>query len=85
MSRTKEENFLIAVYRYVKDLEDPQQAFDPIPIGRSIGMNPKSVESMSKFLARGNFLRKEGEGIYSFQPLGEKLVRSLLGEEDDQS
>jgi len=81
MGLTKEEHFLIAVYRYVKDLEDPTEPFDPIPIGRSIGYNPKSVDGMANWLRKGNFLRKAGEHLYSLTDHGEKLVRSLLGED----
>lgn len=80
MSLTKEENLLIAIYRHVKDLEDPEQPFDPIPLGKKIGYNPKSIQGIANWLRKGNFLRKADEDTYTLTQHGEKLARSLLGE-----
>lgn len=80
MGLTKEEHFLIAVYRHVKNLEDPTEPFDPIPIGKSIGYNPKSVEGMANWLRKGNFLRKEDEETYRLTEHGQRLARTLLNE-----
>ncbi len=80
MARTKEENFLIAVYRHLAQLEDPEVPFDPQMIGKSIGYSPKSSLSMAKMLHRTNFLSKSGEGFYTLSSHGEQLVRSLINE-----
>lgn len=80
MAFTDDEKFMIAVYKFVQDQEDPQEPFDPIPIGQSIGLNPKGTEGICKNLHRTNFIKKSGEKLFTFTSQGERLVRTLLEE-----
>lgn len=80
MSHTKDELFLIAIYRHYQKTDEPDEPFDPGVIGKTIGYNPTSCNSMAKMLHRANFLRKKEEGLYTLSPFGEQLARSLLNE-----
>lgn len=80
MAFTHDEKFMIAVYKFLQNQEDPEEPFDPVPIGQSIGLNPKGIEGICKNLRRTNFLKKSGEQHFTLTSQGERLVRSLLEE-----
>lgn len=72
MAKTKEEKFLLALYKAALALGDLDAVLDSIAIGRAIGLHEKGTQSICNQLARTNFIKKR-EG--SFISLTSQAVR----------
>ncbi len=80
MSRTKDENYMIWLYRTAQESGDIENSFNRYDIGRKAGLHEKAVDAICKLLIQANFIRKAGEEEVRLTPHGEKLALRLLGE-----
>ncbi len=77
---TKDELFLIKLYRMAKELGDPHEEIDRYIVGRAIGQNDKGIDTISRLLAQANFIKKgDGTAVY-LTSHGLNLVLQLLEE-----
>jgi len=77
-SGTKDERFLINLYKIANDLGNPHEEIDRYVIGRSVGQNDRSVDAIARWLAQANFVKNgEGSNIYLTEG-GLNLVQNLL-------
>ena len=56
--RTKDENYMIALYEMAKATGDMETPFDFYAVGDRAGINPKAVDAISKLLIRANFIQR---------------------------
>ncbi len=75
---TKDELFLIRLYKEAQKLGDPFQEMDCYQIGQLIGQNDRSVDNIVRMLAQTNFLKKGKGNFVYITTHGESLVNSLL-------
>ncbi len=80
MGRTKDENFVLWLYRTASESGDLENSFDRYEIGAKAGVNPKAVDAICKLLVQANFIRKAGESEIRLTSHGEQLALRLLGE-----
>lgn len=80
MSKTKDENYVIWLYRTAKDAGDIEMPLNKYDIGVKAGLHPKAVDAITKLLVQANFIKKVGELDVRLTPHGEKLALRLLGE-----
>ena len=80
MGRTKDENYVIWLYRAALDAGDVEHSFNRYEIGRKAGLHERGVDAICKLLIQANFIRKAGEDEIRLTPHGEKLAIRLLGE-----
>lgn len=82
MSKTKDENFVLWLYRTATEAGDIDLPFNKYVVGAKAGLNPKAVDAITKLLIQANFIKKVGEDDVRITPHGEKLALRLLGEKD---
>jgi DNA-binding MarR family transcriptional regulator len=76
--RTKDENFMIALYEMAKESGDFETSFDRYAVGERGGVTPKAVNAISKLLVQANFIKKSAENDIYLTPHGRKLVETQL-------
>jgi len=80
MTHTKDERYVIALYRMAQEAGDVEQAFNRYVVGDKAGLQPKGVNAICKLLVQANFIKKRGEEEVYLTPHGEKLALRLLDE-----
>lgn len=80
MSKTKDEHFVLWLYRLAKEAGDPEMALNRYEVGQKIGLHPRGVNAICKLLVQANFIKKVGEEEVRLTPHGLKLAERLLGE-----
>jgi Mn-dependent DtxR family transcriptional regulator len=82
MARTKDENYVLWLYRTAQESGDLESSFDRYAIGQKAGINPKAVNAICKLLIQANFIKKAGEEQVMLTKHGEQLAIRLLGEKE---
>lgn len=77
---TKEERFIITLYREAKRFGDSQMPMDRYKIGKLIGEKTKSINTICQILTQSNFIKKLEENEIRLTPNGINLAKQLLGE-----
>lgn len=77
-SYTKEERFLIELYRKTIDLKNKEKTFDSFVLGKILGMSQRLIKTTIQILAQANFIKKLDNTKILLTEHGEKLVKSLL-------
>ena len=77
MARTKEERFILQLYKEALKCNNIYEPLDCYEIGESIGYSERLVKNTVKILAQINFIRKKGASEISITDLGIELVNSL--------
>lgn len=80
MGRTKDENFVLWLYRTAKEAGDIEGSYNRYEVGAKAGLHPKAVDAICKLLVQANFIRKDGEENIYLTPHGEKLALRLVSE-----
>ncbi len=74
---TKDEIFLLKLYDMACHQGDPQAEVDRYAVGRAVGYNDRSVDSLVRLLLQANFLKKgDGMTLY-FTDHGLRLIAHL--------
>ncbi|MBA3603506.1 MAG: hypothetical protein H0W50_07690 [Parachlamydiaceae bacterium] len=75
---TKDEKFLIALYRAAMEKGVVDHPFDRYEVAQKINLHPKGADTICVLLLQANFIKKgEGKEVYLAQN-GEDLVKSLI-------
>lgn len=69
-SLTKDEKFLVALYRTALGKGDPYVECDMYPIGQALGLHDKAISTIVKLLAQINFVKKCEGSFITLTPLG---------------
>ena len=80
MSKTKDEQFVLWLYRTAKEAGDVEGALNRYEVGAKAGLKQKGVDAICKILIQANFIRKADEEQVRLTPHGIKLAERLLGE-----
>lgn len=80
MSKTKDEQFVLWLYRTAKEAGDPEMPLNRYDVGAKAGLHEKGIDAICKLLVQANFIRKAGEEDVRLTPHGLKLAERLLGE-----
>lgn len=80
MTKTKDEQFVVALYRYAKERGEMEESYNRYDIGIKAGLHPKAVNAICKLLIQANFIRKRGEEGIFLTPHGIKLALRLMDE-----
>lgn len=63
--RTKDEKFVVCLYEAAKEAGSLDTPFDRYEIGKKIGINTRTVDTICRLLTQANFIRHaEGAEIY---------------------
>lgn len=77
MAKTKDEKYIICAYEMAKTKGSLSNPVNRYEVGTTLGMNPKGVDAVCRWLAQANFIKNsEGAGIV-LTDLGKKLVENL--------
>lgn len=80
MSKTKDEQFVLWLYRTAQEAGDVEMPLNRYDVGAKAGLHPKAVNAICRLLVQANFIRKAGEDEVRLTPHGAKLAERLLGE-----
>lgn len=80
MSKTKDERFVLALYKIAKESGDVEGNYHKYHVGESIGLHYRAVDAICRLLIQANFIKKAGEEDIYLTPHGIKLAEQLLGE-----
>lgn len=78
--RTKDENFMIALYEMADQTGDVNATLDRYEVGNRVHLHPRAVNAICKLLIQANFIKKSGEVDIYLTKQGEDLVKRLLSE-----
>lgn len=76
---TKEERYLLFLYKEAVKFGDPQTTLNRNYIGRLMSEKPKGIKTICQILTQSNFIRKEGNEEICLTKNGIELVKQLLG------
>ena len=76
-SRTKEENFIIAVHEAALAFGDPEAEVDRYVVGQRIGLHPRGIDTICQVLSQANFIKKRGDLLITLTDNGLRLFREL--------
>ncbi len=82
MSKTKDERFVLALYKIAKETGDIEGSYNRYEVGQSIGLHYRGVDAICRLLVQANFIKKAGEEEIFLTPHGIKLAEQLLGEKN---
>lgn len=77
-SLTRDEQYLVTLYRLANAKGDDFAEIDRYVVGQTLGQNNRSVDNIVQLLVQTNFIKKSENNIY-LTPHGLSLVQSLLG------
>ena len=77
---TKDENYVLSLYKATQEAGEAETPFNRYDIGERAGINPKAVNAICKLLIQANFIKKREEEEVYLTPHGEKLALQLLNE-----
>lgn len=80
MSKTKDENYVLWLYKVAKEAGDIELPQNKYVIGEKAGLHARGVNAITKLLVQANFIKKVGEDDVRLTPHGEQLALRLLGE-----
>lgn len=80
MGKTKDENYVVWLYRLAQEAGAIETSFDRYEVGKKAGINPKAVNAICKLLIQANFIKKAGEDQVYLTSHGEQLALRLLEE-----
>ncbi len=80
MSKTKDEQFVLSLYRLATEAGDLETPLNRYEVGEKAGLNAKGVNAICKLLVQANFIRKASEDEVRLTPHGAKLAERLLEE-----
>lgn len=80
MSKTKDEHYVIWLYRLAKEAGDIEMPLSRYAVGEKAGVNEKGTNAICKLLIQANFIRKAEEDEVKLTPHGIKLAERLLDE-----
>lgn len=76
--RTKDEKFIVCLYEAAREAGDIKAPFDRYGIGKKIGINVKTVDTICRLLMQANFIKHaEGAKIHLTEH-GIKLAESFF-------
>lgn len=81
MSNTKDERFVLALYKIAQESGDLEGNINRYKAGESIGLHYRAVDAICRLLVQANFIKKAGEDEIYLTPHGIKLAEQLLGEQ----
>ena len=76
---TKDEKFVLKLYKLAKEQGDPTTEIDRYLVGNSLGLHTKAVDSLVQNLMRSNFVRRRDENAIYLTEGGLALVQELSG------
>lgn len=79
--RTKDENYVLALYAAAEKSGDLEQPFDRYQIGDQCHLHPRAVDTICKLLVQANFIKKYDEEQIYLTPHGQKLAERLRQEQ----
>ena len=77
---TKDERFLIELYKAAVASGNPDEAINPQPIIKRLGYKELLIKDIVKLLAKANFIKVYGPEEIVVTENGRNLARSLLGQ-----
>ncbi len=80
MSKTKDERFVLALYKIAKESGDLEGNYNKHQVGESTGLHYRAVDAICRLLIQANFIKKAGEEEIYLTPHGIKLAEKLLEE-----
>jgi predicted transcriptional regulator len=81
MSTTKDERFVLALYKKAKESGNIENTFNCYEIGSSVGLQFRAVDAICRLLIQSNFIKKKkGEDEIYLTPRGIELAENLLSE-----
>jgi predicted transcriptional regulator len=81
MSTTKDERFVLALYKKAKESGDIEGTYNRYEVGSSIGLQFRAVDAICRLLIQANFIKKKkGEEDIYLTSHGIKLAEKLLEE-----
>lgn len=80
MGKTKDERFVLQLYKVAKEAGDLEKCFNRYDVGEAIGLHSRGVNAICRLLVQANFVRKVGEEEVYLTSHGLKLAEQLLGE-----
>lgn len=78
MAQTKDEKFIVALYKEAMNLGDPYHPVNCYLVGTKLGLQKHAIEIICRGLAQCNFIKKGEEDAVYLTPHGENLVQSLM-------
>lgn len=75
-SLTKDEKFLVALYKTALGKGDPYAECDMYPIGRALGLHDKAISTIVKLLAQINFVKKCEGTLITLTPQGVTSIKT---------
>jgi hypothetical protein len=80
LTKTKDELFVMWLYRSAMDSGDVEKSFNRYDIGAKAGLQDRAVNAICKLLVQANFIKKTSEDEIRLTTHGEKLAVRLLEE-----
>lgn len=81
MGITKDERFILALYKQAKESGDIEGICNRYEVGTSIGLHSRAIDAICRLLIQANFIRKKkGEEEIYLTPHGIQLAEKLLNE-----
>lgn len=77
---TKDEKFIMCLYKSALGTDDMQTAFSKYEIGQQAGITAKGVDAICKLLLQANFIKKSGETDVYITERGQQLAKELIEE-----
>ena len=82
MSKTKDERFVLALYKIANETGDPENTCNKYEVGNTIALHYRAVDAICRLLVQANFIKRAGEEEIYLTPHGLKLAEQLLGEKN---
>ena len=76
--KTKDEQFLLALYHKAKASQDPEAEFSVAEIGQSLGLSPRVQDTIVNTLAKTNFVKKSSFGFVQITAHGIRIAQVIL-------
>ena len=77
-AQTKDERFMVQLYREAMKKGQPDEACDRYIVGQLVGLQATAVDTICVLLGKANFIRKLGEHDVALSSNGLRLVENLL-------
>lgn len=75
---TKDERFLLEIFRRIQAKGDPKGTIDALKLGKELGMRDHLAGNILGGLMKANFIKKYGENEFGLTELGRKIAQSLM-------
>lgn len=75
---TKEEHFIVFLYKKASLQENIYEFFDSCDLGNALHLSPRLLKNIIQTLTQANFIKKSGKRDISLTPHGKELAEKLL-------